>query len=199
MKRNDILKRLEGIYHKLNVKFSYPQVPWKNIFNIPDSGRLVEEFIKRATSTDIEVKTFDNTKDLIKQIDSIFSTYKKVWVDNILKQSPLFKDKPIVFNQWEAEAGITTCKALLVRTGSIIIDSAVGRQAGLIAPHHFVLANACQIYPDLFDYFEKINNELTMPSSISIVSGPSRTADIEKKLVKGAHGPAQVTVLLLVD
>lgn len=198
MKNKNLLQRLEKIYRKLSVKFPYPQVPWNNIFSIPDTNKLVSEFIKRAAEVDIQVEVIENSDDLNRRIESIFETYKKVWVDRNLKSSFFFKDQPVTANQWGAQAGITTCRALIARTGSIVIDSThQGRQAGLTAPYHFIIARKKQLYPDLYHFFAEINRAEALPSSISIISGPSRTADIEKKLVKGAHGPETVTVLLL--
>jgi len=199
MVKKGILQRLEEIYRKLPVRFHYPQVSYDTLFNVPRNDNLVNEFIKRAKEIDINVEALQDVEELKQRIQKIFATYKRLWIDSTLKKSPFFMDKPVITNQWEAEAGITVCRALIARTGSIILDSTQGRQAGLIAPNHFVLATAKQLYPDLSHFFEQINNASEPPSSISIISGPSRTADIEKKLVKGAHGPKHITVLILLN
>ncbi len=198
MKTNSILQKLQKIYMSLSVKFPYTKIPWDDIFSIPDADKLVNEFILQAQKVDIQVEVIEDINALKRRIEDIFANYIKIWLEPSLKSSPLFKDRPVVDNQWEAQAGISTCKALIARTGSIIIDSKQGRQTGLIASHHFVIASKKQIYPDLSHFFEEMVQNEELPSSISIITGPSRTADIEKKLVKGAHGPASITVQLLI-
>jgi len=98
------------------------------------------------------------------------------------------------------EAGITECEFLVARTGSVLISSASpsGRQMNVFPPIHFVIANVSQLvdYPEdaLVAIQKKYNHSL--PSIISTITGPSRTADIEKTLVLGAHGPKEFIVLL---
>ncbi len=190
------MKKLESIYRKLQVRFPYPEIWWNKIFSIPTDD-LVEVFVERARQVDIEVEMFNNPGQIRKRINELFELYRDIWFDRTLMKSKLVAEFVSKSNQWQAKAGITACRALIARTGSIVVDSSIGRQAGLIAPVHFVVATKSQIYPDLKDFFEEISLQDEMPSSISVITGPSRTADIEKKLVKGAHGPAQITVLLL--
>jgi len=101
----------------------------------------------------------------------------------------------------QAEVGITLCEALVARNGSIILSNAgmVGRRLSIYPPVHVVLAYSSQLVLDLKDGFklikEKYGNQI--PSMITTVTGPSRTADIEKTLVLGAHGPKELFVFLL--
>lgn len=101
----------------------------------------------------------------------------------------------------QAEVGITLCEALVARNGSIMLSNAgmAGRRLSIYPPVHIVLAYASQLVTDLKDGFkmikEKYKNQL--PSMITTVTGPSRTADIEKTLVLGAHGPKELFVFLL--
>ena len=100
-----------------------------------------------------------------------------------------------------AEVGITLCEALVARNGSIMLSNSgmAGRRLSIYPPVHIVLAYSSQLVTDLKDGFklikEKYNNQL--PSMITTVTGPSRTADIEKTLVLGAHGPKELFVFLL--
>jgi L-lactate dehydrogenase complex protein LldG len=102
----------------------------------------------------------------------------------------------------QAEAGLTTCEALITRTGSILISSAnaSGRRLSIYPAMHIVVAKASQLVPDIKDGLQLLRDKYKQgfPSMVSLVSGPSRTADIEKTLVMGAHGPKQL-VLFLVD
>jgi L-lactate dehydrogenase complex protein LldG len=101
----------------------------------------------------------------------------------------------------QAEVGFTLCEALIARNGSIMLSNAgmAGRRLSIYPPVHIVLAYTSQIVPDLKDAFKIIKNKYgnQLPSMITTVTGPSRTADIEKTLVMGAHGPKELFVFLL--
>lgn len=102
-----------------------------------------------------------------------------------------------------AEIGITTCEALLARNGSILISNAStsGRRLSIYPPIHIVFAKASQLVMDIRHGMalikEKYGNDL--PTMITTITGPSRTADIEKRLVLGAHGPKELYVFLIED
>ncbi|MCC8424430.1 lactate utilization protein [Mucilaginibacter sp. UR6-11] len=101
----------------------------------------------------------------------------------------------------QAEVGFTLCEALIARNGSIMLSNAnaAGRRLSIYPGVHIVLAYTSQLVPDLKDGFALIKKKYGahMPSMISNVTGPSRTADIEKTLVLGAHGPKELFVFLL--
>ncbi|MES2275656.1 MAG: lactate utilization protein [Bacteroidota bacterium] len=101
----------------------------------------------------------------------------------------------------QAEAGITLCEALIARNGSVMISNAngAGRRLSIYPPVHLVVAYTSQLVPDLKDGFKLIKEKYgaNIPSMISNITGPSRTADIEKTLVLGAHGPKELFVFLL--
>lgn len=101
----------------------------------------------------------------------------------------------------QAEVGITSCEALIARNGSVLLSNggAAGRRLSIYPPHHIVIAFTSQLVPDLKDGFKKLRERYgeTLPTMISTVTGPSRTADIEKTLVLGAHGPRELIVFLL--
>ena len=100
-----------------------------------------------------------------------------------------------------AEISITGCDALVSRTGSVIITSQANksRTASVFPPAHAVVAYRNQLFYDLKNYFATlpIAEVSSLPSMISIISGPSRTADIEKTLVLGAHGPKEIFVFFI--
>ncbi len=100
-----------------------------------------------------------------------------------------------------AEAGITLCEALIARNGSVMVSNAngAGRRLSIFPPVHLVVAYSSQLLPDLKDGFKLIKQKYgkAIPSMISIITGPSRTADIEKTLVLGAHGPKELIVFLI--
>lgn len=102
----------------------------------------------------------------------------------------------------DCDAAITGCEALVARTGSIVLSSASpsGRTVSVYAPIHICIAYTDQLVYDVRDGLvmlkEKYGSQL--PSLMTFATGPSRTADIEKTLVVGVHGPKQV-YLFLVD
>ena len=97
-------------------------------------------------------------------------------------------------------AGITCCDLLIARTGSIVVSTVKmsGRQMHVFPPIHIVLAKESQLvsFPgDALEFMmKKFNGNL--PSSMTIITGPSRTADIEKTLVLGAHGPKELIIFV---
>ncbi|MCX2738624.1 LutC/YkgG family protein [Pontibacter anaerobius] len=101
------------------------------------------------------------------------------------------------------EAALTTCEALITRTGSILVSSANagGRRLSIYPENHLVVAKASQLVADVKDGLQRVRDKYkeNFPSMVSMVSGPSRTADIEKTLVMGAHGPKQLVLFLIDD
>jgi L-lactate dehydrogenase complex protein LldG len=110
-------------------------------------------------------------------------------------------DQPYNVNELEScEVGITECDALIAQTGSVLITtrSAGGRALSVLPPHHVVLARRDQLIADLPDAFALLKNKYAgdYPSFISFITGPSRTGDIERILVLGAHGPKKLSIFL---
>jgi L-lactate dehydrogenase complex protein LldG len=111
------------------------------------------------------------------------------------------KENDITFE--DAHVGITTCEALVARTGSVIITNAsdAGRRLSIYPHIHVVVAFTSQLCADISDALTLLQNKYgeKLPSMISNTTGPSRTADIEKTLVLGAHGPREIFVILIDD
>lgn len=99
------------------------------------------------------------------------------------------------------DASITYCEQLVARTGSLLLSSgqASGRTVSVYAPVHICIAYTDQLVYDIADGINGLLDRyrLNLPSLITLASGPSRTADIEKTLVVGVHGPKEVFCFLL--
>jgi L-lactate utilization protein LutC len=102
-----------------------------------------------------------------------------------------------------ADVGITNAYRLIAETGTVVVSSEPNepRSASLLPPVHIALASRSQILPDLFDLFDLFSptptaNQSLPPSCLSLITGPSKTGDIELKLVTGVHGPGEVHVLI---
>lgn len=98
----------------------------------------------------------------------------------------------------QCDAALTECDALVAQTGSVLITSrsAGGRTLSALTPHHVVLARREQLVPDLTAAFHVVTEcyGADYPSLLSFITGPSRTGDIERILVLGAHGPKRLTI-----
>ena len=101
----------------------------------------------------------------------------------------------------DCDASITTCEHLVARTGTIVMTAATqsGRTASVYAPIHICVAHTSQLVYDVKDALLSVKEKYAgnLPSLITFASGPSRTADIEKTLVVGVHGPGEVYVFLV--
>ncbi len=101
----------------------------------------------------------------------------------------------------DVDLGVTGCECLVARTGSIILTThtGFGRVLSVLPPAHLVVARRSQLVADLDDAYHILRTRYnrSWPSMMTIITGPSRTADIEKALVLGAHGPKKLFVLLL--
>ena len=176
-------------------------------FNADESLDLIfaEEFTKIAG----KFGYCQNENEFIALLKSLISEKKweKIYcIDEILKS--FLKNGEISFTCEEADfknmkVGITRCEYLIARLGSVMVSSkqASGRRLNVFPESHIVLAYSSQLVPDIKDALKNIKKkyEHNFPSLISVISGPSRTADIEKTLVMGAHGPKNLYVFLIDD
>lgn len=103
----------------------------------------------------------------------------------------------------QAAAGLTSCEALVARTGSVLLGAATasGRRLSIYPEQHVVVARPSQVVAEIGEALGAVQAQSSsqLPSMLSLTTGPSRTADIEKTLVLGAHGPRQLTLFLLED
>jgi L-lactate dehydrogenase complex protein LldG len=127
-------------------------------------------------------------------------------LDN-LKIEPAIRAANLTLNRWDEttldstydqDCGITDVYAAVAETGSIVIrpNKNQGRALSLIPPIHIAIVEATNILPDLTDLMQKLTTDLRTPN-ITLITGPSKTADIEGALVTGVHGPGLVQIFLL--
>jgi L-lactate dehydrogenase complex protein LldG len=110
--------------------------------------------------------------------------------------------------QWSSASGpveattvtITLAEMLVAQTGSVLVSSACGgRGATVAAPVHIVFASMRQMVPDLETAMARAYEPAANNSYLCLITGSSRTADIEKILVMGAHGPKRLVIILSRD
>lgn len=101
----------------------------------------------------------------------------------------------------DAEVSIIGCEALIARTGSVLVSNGenASRRISIYPPIQVIIAHSKQIVWDIEEALHKM--KLKYPhqeaSQMTFISGPSRTADIEKNIVLGVHGPKEVYILLV--
>jgi L-lactate dehydrogenase complex protein LldG len=131
-----------------------------------------------------------NWKEIYCKEESIKDSFKKSGFDQ-------FSDKMLA----GSDVSITSCESLVARTGSIVLSAALteGRTASVYAPIHICIARTSQLVYDVKDALQIIQQKYSnnLPSLITFATGPSRTADIEKTLVVGVHGPKEVYCFLV--
>jgi len=98
-------------------------------------------------------------------------------------------------NAAQADAALTSCHAIIAQYGSILVSSLHTRKATVLPPVHIVVADASQLVFSLSAALPTADN-INTASIWSIITGASRTADIEKTLVMGAHGPKSLHLIL---
>ena len=97
--------------------------------------------------------------------------------------------------------GITDVDYAVAETGSLVVcaSPAHGRSVSLLGRVHIAVVRAEQIVPDLYDLFPRLQSDFPdgLPSNVTLISGPSKTADIELAIVIGVHGPGVVHIVLV--
>jgi L-lactate dehydrogenase complex protein LldG len=130
--------------------------------------------------------------------------WKNIYCREEKLKSVLQKNKYNNFSETalgECDAAITSCELLIARTGSIVMSTSQpsGRTVSVYAPIHICIAYTSQLVYDIKEGLQALKEKFQdhLPSLITFATGPSRTADIEKSLVVGVHGPKEVYVFLV--
>ena len=149
----------------------------------------------------------ENENELCSQLSDFISENKWEHVCCYEKKAKEILSKAkITFSENEKDVrhtnvGVTFCESLAARTGSILISSrqTAGRRLGAFSNYHIVIAYTSQLYYTIKEGLNEVKKKYgkDFPSMIVNIAGPSRTADIEKTLVQGAHGPKEIYVFLV--
>mgnify|MGYP000990067468 CR=1 FL=1 len=147
-----------------------------------------------------------NKQELAFQLGSLVRKmeWQKVFCleDNLLAQMGInLEDRQVKTDLANCDVSITGCEYLVARTGTIVMSAAQksGRNTSVYAPIHICIAHSSQLVTDTKDALQGMRDKYgaKLPSQITFATGPSRTADIEKTLVVGVHGPKEVYVFLV--
>lgn len=199
--REDIMNKLKSAVHPVPEKPDFEEPIYHSI-DLP----LELAFKENLEKVNGFVHLFQSEGELFIALREFLSSYKKeVVFCNEDEISSRLNALGIQFQQSsglskDIEVGITGCEFLIAHTGSALVSSAQkgGRQMFVYPPLHIIIAHKNQ----LVDYLEKAYSGIrekyrnNLPSQITLITGPSRTADIEKTLVLGAHGPRELRVFI---
>jgi len=211
--RNAILSRLRDAEPEANAMETITYQPWVST----DQQLLKQRFIDGLSASHAEVISTDHKE--------LSNTIEKVAASKQLKQIALGTDgefhqhivqatrslktdlfdsdikdwKSALFN--DIDAGITHCRAGIADTGTLVLwpDVSEPRTLSLVPPCHIALIKRSTIVSNFAELMVTQAWQNKMPTNIVLVSGPSKTADIQQTLAYGAHGPSQLVVILIED
>jgi L-lactate dehydrogenase complex protein LldG len=202
--RNKILKKIkQALKDPVSVPFP-DQVAETPIF-IPTEQELAITFAQKFTELLGKFVYCADEGELVQQLSALIKTqqWEKVysreagWLDDMSE----YQFDPVNTDDLAGcDVSITLCEHLVARTGTIVLSSQQlsGRATSVYAPIHICIAYTHQLVYDISDSLHQFKNEAAhIPSMISFATGPSRTADIEKTLVVGVHGPKEVYCFLV--
>jgi len=202
--RNKILKKIKQAL-KSPVPVPFPDQLADTPIFIPTEQELAISFAEKFTELTGKFIYCEDDGELVQQLTALIKA--KQWEKIYSKESGWLDDMseyqfdPVNTDDLEScDAAITLCEHLIARTGSIVLSSQQlsGRSVSVYAPIHICIAYTHQLVFDISDSLQQFKNDVEhMPSMISFASGPSRTADIEKTLVVGVHGPKEVYCFLV--
>lgn len=178
-----------------------------DIFVQPE-GDLAIEFQKQLNSISGECFIVDNEYSAVEKIGelSMLKSWKNISVASshileCINSSETLKKLEQISSPEFSEVSITYCESLIARTGSVLVSTAIDtNRRSFAAPDvHVVIGYTSQLVADLNSALCNVKQKYgnTFPSQITLITGPSRTADIEKTLILGAHGPKEFIVLLI--
>lgn len=110
---------------------------------------------------------------------------------------PVEEWKPALFD--EIDFAVTGCRAGLAESGSLVLwpDAQEPRLMSLVPPVHVALLETERLFENFAELVEREHWSAGMPTNALLISGPSKTADIEQTLAYGIHGPKQLITLIL--
>lgn len=206
--KEKILKKVRAaLIHKSRVETGDVDLE-SNIYNVTDDPyELI--FAQNFTDAGGQFVFCENDDDFCYNIKALTGEdgFGTIWAneDELMKllQKAGVKFSSSASDIDKAQTTITFCEFLVARTGSIVVSSKqqAGRKAGVYPDNHIVVARTSQLVLHIRDALKEMKSKYKdgIPSLVTFVTGPSRTADIEKTLVQGAHGAKEVYLFLIDD
>lgn len=203
--RENILKKIKQALGK-PVPVPFPASEGNESVFLPSRQELEIEFAENFSKLEGRFSFCSDEKELAAQLQTLISLRKwtklysrETGIQDMLSNAgftPVYTDELAT-----CDAAITGCEALIARTGSMVLSSAQlsGRTTSVYAPVHICIAYSKQLVYDIGGSLQQLRGAYgkQFPSLVTLATGPSRTADIEKTLVVGVHGPKEVFCFLV--
>jgi len=184
-----------------------PALPDEIVRMVRDDAKLAELFAQRAAEMKMHV-AFATPQAAH---GAIVATLRKYPIKRVaLSVSPLFDglnldgfdskrwDEMTLDELYDFDAAITDVSYAVAESGTIVIKPTAqhGRGLSLVPMYHIAVVEEKQILPDMLDLFDRLSRDPDR-SNFILISGPSKTADIEMNVVTGVHGPNVVETIIL--
>ncbi len=203
--KENILKKIrQALSHSTPLPF--PAAENNSSVYQPPTQELEVEFAEQFTHLQGKFIYCQDFAELVAQLSSLqaHQGWTGVYCQEPGLRSQLTSHQFTHFSQSslaDCEAALTSCELLVARTGSIVLSAASpsGRTVSVYAPIHLCVAYTSQLVYDIREGLLLLKDKYAgqLPSLLTLATGPSRTADIEKTLVVGVHGPKEVYVFLV--
>ena len=200
--KNNILKKIRmALAHPTPLPF--PKSEGNDSVFQPLQQDLVVEFAEQFTALQGKFIFCEDENELMEQFNKL--CYQNQWTKIYCEEEKwkkIVQPNSLHIDIESCEASVTSCEFLIARTGSIVMSSVhQGRIASVYAPIHVCIATTSQLVYDVKDGLMGLKDKYRqqLPSLITFATGPSRTADIEKTLVVGVHGPKEVYCFVIDD
>jgi len=203
--KENILKKIRKALSQ-STPLPFPQSEGNNSVYNTSAQELEVEFAEQFNALQGRFIFCVNRQELAFQFNSLIK--KQNWEKVFCAEPKLLElvgsqvpDRFTTEDLADCDVSVTGCECLVARTGSIVMIAAqsMGRTGSVYAPIHICIAFSNQLVYDIKDALllvkEKYKDKI--PSLITFATGPSRTADIEKTLVVGVHGPKEVYCFLV--
>lgn len=200
--KSSILQKIRAAL-KTSTRLPFPESEAKGFPFQPLQQDVVVEFAEQFTQLQGKFDFCTTGFELADHFETLCSKqgWKKIFCAD--EKFQILIPEQLVHNDIATcDVAITGCEALVARTGSLVLSSHnSGRITSVYAPVHVCIAYTSQLVYDISEalQFLQIKYKENLPSFITLATGPSRTADIEKTLVVGVHGPKEVYLFLVDD
>ncbi len=207
--RNDIFRKLTTGLELIDTPAIPEREKIKSVFR-KEKGNLIKIFEQKLTAVNGNFHYSSNISSLQKKLKVFFNrkqvdtfhTYEPDIQKILLNSTIPYTSSPEDMAQ--VEISVTGCEFLIARLGTVLVSSQQTKSRKIICfpPTHVVIAPISKLIYDLTDALEAMEKKYSQgkyPAMISLITGPSRTADIEKTLILGAHGPKELFVFLFND
>ncbi len=200
--KENILKKIRQALAQ-PVPVPFPQSEGSDNIFVASNQLLEIEFAENFSKLQGRFSFCTTENELVEQLTTLITTRK--WNNIFCSEEEIKKLLPDIPTQStnlnNCDVSITSCETLIARTGSIVLSSFLpnGRTASVYAPVHICIAYTHQLVYDVKDALNVLKDKYQeqIPSLITLATGPSRTADIEKTLVVGVHGPKEVFCFII--